>query len=354
MTTVSLRSALSGSDDRMDDGVRNGMAWSAHGSVRQWLSLQQVRWAPSSELARAVFMAGFLYDPTQDIIYTRKDAWQHAFGYCYGYDKFALAASFVIDCEPIFFRHGNKEWMIELWKGQYGLETGCEIGVYNRRDDDDGIEMQALDATIGRRDDGSGGIDTAHSRFYRCAEPDEYLRIALRLRRDGEVLFERGPERHWWLTGFKWGVLSPSDSLTVDVSIGFTDSGMRDAFVASLRQLGYANVRVSGASVQFVFDVPRTYQPRTADRALQDAVLAADGQLVQSYRALGLPNNDPNMIQGQVGTKVGGLVQPALKLGYDVFAAQLPELVEDVAEDIANRVTQFFEDVADGIEDFFN
>jgi Domain of unknown function (DUF4474) len=26
----------------------------------------------------------------------------------------------------------GKTWMIELWKGQYGLMTGCEIGVYNR------------------------------------------------------------------------------------------------------------------------------------------------------------------------------------------------------------------------------
>ena len=37
----------------------------------------------------------------------------------------------IIDCEPICFMYGGKNWMIELWKGQYGLETGGEIGVYN-------------------------------------------------------------------------------------------------------------------------------------------------------------------------------------------------------------------------------
>ena len=57
---------------------------------------------------------------------------QRYFGYAYAYDAAALAMNAIIDCEPIFFDYAGKTWMIELWKGQYGLETGCEIGVYNR------------------------------------------------------------------------------------------------------------------------------------------------------------------------------------------------------------------------------
>ena len=36
----------------------------------------------------------------------------------------------IIDCEPVRFYYGGKKWLIELWKGQYGMTTGCEIGVY--------------------------------------------------------------------------------------------------------------------------------------------------------------------------------------------------------------------------------
>ena len=89
-------------------------------------------WTPQSVLALAVDAAGFRYDPRQDIIYSKMYPLQRHFGYAYGYDAAALAMNAIIDCEPIFFDYAGKTWMIELWKGQYGLETGCEIGVYNR------------------------------------------------------------------------------------------------------------------------------------------------------------------------------------------------------------------------------
>jgi len=40
----------------------------------------------------------------------------------------------------------------------------------------------------------------------------------------------RGPELHWWLTGFKWGVMSDPSQLSVDLSIKLKDDAMRDAF----------------------------------------------------------------------------------------------------------------------------
>src|SRR5687768_9047714 len=89
-------------------------------------------WTPKSPLATAVSAAGFLYDPGQDIIYSKLDAWQQHVGFCELYDDLApVSISSVIDAEPIYFTYGGKEWMIELWKGQYGIETGAEIGVYN-------------------------------------------------------------------------------------------------------------------------------------------------------------------------------------------------------------------------------
>lgn len=334
MTTISLRRVIAAGGARMPA--------SAGGSLRRWALDLVAGWTPTSELARLVYAAGFRYDPLQDIIYSRMDAWQHDFGYCYAFDKYALATSFVIDCEPIFFHHAGKRWMIELWKGQYGLETGCEIGLYNRRDDDNGPDMQALDATIGRREDGRGGTDAEHSLFYKCAGPAEHLQMSLRLRRGDEVVLERGPEMHWWLTGFRWGELSRPESLAMDVRIAFADDALRDAFVAALHRTGYADVRVTGAAVDFVFDVPCTHQPRVDGGAMQDTVMASNGLLVQAYRALAVPRSDPNLLQGQLGARVAELTDALLGKSRDFYVASLPGILEQVAEDTAERVKDFF------------
>ena len=51
--------------------------------------------------------------------------------------------------------------------------------------------------------------------------------------RNGEKLLCRGPERHWWLTGFKWGVLSEPSELKMDVAITCLDATMTSAFVSA-------------------------------------------------------------------------------------------------------------------------
>src|SRR5262249_33991624 len=65
-------------------------------------------WTPNSLLAKAVYAAGFLYDPRQDIIYSRMDPLQRQFGYAYGYDLGALGMDAILDCEPIFFDYAGK------------------------------------------------------------------------------------------------------------------------------------------------------------------------------------------------------------------------------------------------------
>src|SRR3954447_21317050 len=119
--------------------------------------------------------------------------------------------------------------MIELWKGQYGLETGCEVGVYTRPSGSSGTGYDLLDATVGKR---PGDGVPSHNLFYDCASDADRLQLSATLSRDGTVLFTRGPEPHWWLTGFKWGVLSDPTQLSVDVAITLKDDAMRDAFLA--------------------------------------------------------------------------------------------------------------------------
>ena len=249
-------------------------------------------WIPTSLLALAVYAAGFLYDPCQDIIYSRMDPLQRLFGYAYGYDVAALGMNAILDCEPIFFDYAGKHWMIELWKGQYGLETGCEIGVYNRPIGSNSLKYAFLDATVGGR---PGDPNPSHNMFFDCANDNELLEMSSTLYKNGQKLFSRGPKKHWWLTGFKWGVYSHPDELTMDVSITCLDAAMCAALVGALQGMGY-KVNVSSTRVSFEFATPTTHQPRSDTPAIVQAVEVIDRQIVNQYNAFGFPNNDPNTI----------------------------------------------------------
>jgi len=297
-------------------------------------------WAPRSLLAQAVVAAGFWYDPGQDIIFSRIDPLQRMFGYAYGYDAAALAMDSIIDCEPIFFDYAGKHWMIELWKGQYGLETGCEIGVYNRTIGSTSFVYGILDATIGQRPNDS---DASHNLFFDCAGDSELLLMSSTLRRDGQKVFSRGPEKHWWLTGFKWGVLSDPSELTMDVSIECLDGVMRSALVGALNGMGYANVQTDGNTVKFTFDTPTTPQPRDATPALV-AVARADQELiVGAYDSLGLTSNDPNTVGDQAAAAIGRS-----------FAIYSAEFFETVIAQLANQFGKTVSDAIRTLEQGFN
>lgn len=267
------------------------------------------QWTPNSELAKLVYTAGFEYDPTQDTLYSRMDAFQRNLGYAYGYDKYATLANFNIDCEPIFFEYKGKIWMIELWKGQYVLETGCEIGIYNRDPTDQSFSYSVMDHLVGTRENDT---NPNHSLFFNCVTDDEMLTISYTLYRDGEKLLTRGPEKHWWLTGFKWGVYSDPAQLKMDITIAFNDFEMNDAVQAALNAMGYKLTSVeandNGGSITFTFDTPKSYQPRLHDPSIP-AVNTRNQSIVNLYQSQHFPNNDPNQIQA-------ALIEP-LQLGLD-------------------------------------
>lgn len=259
-------------------------------------------WIPTTPLAKAVDLAGFSYDPGQDIIFSKMNPLQRSFGYAYGYDANALLMGANIDSEPIFFDYAGKHWMIELWKGQYGLETGAEIGIYTRP-----LEVPfyvaLLDATLGKRDDDPA---PSHSLFYQCASDADMLTMSFTLLRDGEPLFTRGPEPHWWLTGFKWGVYSDPADLVLLLEIHMPDPGMLRAFTDALQVMGH-QFRVDSGTVALDFTTPVTHQPRRTS-PLRPGVETADRDIVAAYQAFGLATNDPNQVGPVVADRVEGMV----------------------------------------------
>jgi hypothetical protein len=289
-------------------------------------------WTPTSALAHGVYEAGFEYDPAQDIIFSRMDPLQRSFGYAYGYDLAALGMSADLDCEPIFFDYAGKHWMIELWKGQYGLETGCEVGVYTRPIGSTNPGYALADATIGQR---PGDSTPSHNLFYDCAANADRLELSATLHRDGQVLFTRGPETHWWLTGFKWGVLSDPSQLTVDVAIKLKDIQMRDAFLAGIAGRPYTNLQVNGTTVSFTFDqtfaVPQPPKPAP----ILSAIHADNQAVVDTYNSFNFPNNDPNDVQAEFLSVVGlGLLRLV-----DYYGRAASQLAIELGKDISTVVT---------------
>lgn len=184
------------------------------------------------------------YDEEQNIFYYNADSWQRRCGYCSLYDEAAITLGMIIECEPICFEYGGKMWLIEFWKGQYGIAAGAEIGIYTPAE---------LEICI------NGFYKCT---FYNCAADEDQLEMSCILKKRGKELFKR-ESRQWWLTGFKPGEFSDPSELTLSLSITLKDNIMCSAFMEGLKRAGYLEeeiVRI-GNTASFEFNKPRSPQP---------------------------------------------------------------------------------------------
>lgn len=208
--------------------------------------------------------SGFSYDPKQDIFYSIKKPWQKKFGYCRLYEEIAPLMNCIFECEPICFEYEGKKWLIEFWKGQYGMTTGCEIGVYTKDSD-------------------------SHSMIYKAVGPEDNLLMSATLVKNGDVLFER-EDRHWWLTGFVLGEYSEPEELTMHACIRLKTQDMCKAFVRELERIGYQDHRIlyDGKTVCFVFSKPYSGQPKTHSGIVRAWVMKANKTYCDLYQASGI------------------------------------------------------------------
>jgi hypothetical protein len=148
----------------------------------------------------------------------------------------------IYDCEPIRFEYGGKRWLIELWKGQYGMTTGCEIGIYTTKE---------------------GAFKPVDEILYDCASDEDILPMAFIVKKNNRVLFKRSAV-HWWLTGFILGEFSEPYELSMDIAITFKDKAMLNSFAKALVELGYidSEIKVLENAILFSFVKPHSPQPR--------------------------------------------------------------------------------------------
>lgn len=182
--------------------------------------------------------AGFAYNSEKDIFYSTKNAWQKHFGYTHMYDVLAPIFRMIVDTEPIRFFYNNKNWLISLWKGQYGIVTGAEIGIYCTN------QKKVNKKTV-----------------YLPANDSEMLNMYLILYKNGKVI-TKIKAKHWWLAIFKLGMFSNPKDLSMDINITFHNQQMLTAFLEAFKKIGYKSkdFKIIDNTFCFKYVKPRTHK----------------------------------------------------------------------------------------------
>lgn len=192
---------------------------------------------------------GFTYDLCTDLFISGIDAWQKNFGYCRFYDETAPSMNMIFDCEPIYFDYANRTWLIEFWKGQYGINTGAEVGIYYA---DSVLEEKERETTL-----------------FSSVSETELLPISYELTDKNNQTIFRYAKPHWWLACFRMGTFSWPKDLRLRISISFPNDEMKNSYVKALLNTGYTagEIYVRRQTVSVYFTVPTTPQPKRRIRS---------------------------------------------------------------------------------------
>ncbi len=172
-------------------------------------------------------IASYKYDPNGNYYYTDdKNAWQSNFGFNEGYDSMAPVTMMYYDTVRTKFVYDNKEWLIQLWKGQYGYAfVGGEVGVYTRK---------------------TGSVGT----HFNCAKKEDWLKMEMCFMwdeyQDGNYrpVFNRPYTDYWWCTGFVVGFDGGvnRNQFRLVTRITFKDVEMANAFCEAFEKNGFKRV----------------------------------------------------------------------------------------------------------------
>lgn len=189
---------------------------------------------------------GYHYLPYQDIFFSTFDAWQREFGYTRSFDCVAPYFNMVFDSEPVYFDYDNRTWLIEFWKGQYGINSGAEIGIY------------CADRIIPPQQ--------RSKELFHTITNEEIPIFSMTLNRYKDQNLQNIASitmPHWWLAAFRIGCFSQPNILFADFCICFPNCNMMWAFVNALLQLGYErrSLQICGSRICFSYGVSATPAP---------------------------------------------------------------------------------------------
>ncbi len=163
---------------------------------------------------KGLLWLGFDLDTKQDVWYSAMYAWQRGWGFGQTYDNLAPYVRMYYRTLRFTFDYNGKNWLIQCWKGRYGITTGAEIGVYNK--------------------------EAGSSRsIYSTVTDDERLELGMVVHDKTKLLFERPVQTHWWMTGFLLNYYTDHNYINVKYTLRFPDTEMLNAFTKSVDLSGY-------------------------------------------------------------------------------------------------------------------
>lgn len=176
---------------------------------------------------------GFNFNLHESLVYATIDSWMREFGFCVFYDIAANSMPLLWHyiTRRFTFEYNGLEWMIQIWKGNYLITNGAEVGVYNR-------------------EPGSFGT------FYNCATDDQLMEMTLQVYHGEDLLVNQDPQMHWWINGFQMSRRRYiPDSLTMKFSIVMPDEEMLKAFCESIdnHYLHDVSYEVDGLKINVVW-----------------------------------------------------------------------------------------------------
>ncbi len=186
---------------------------------------------------------GYHYVPCQDIFLSTLDAWQREFGYTQKFDCLAPLFNMVFDSEPVYFDYDGRTWLIEFWKGQYGINTGAEMGIYCA--------------------DGIVPSENRKNEYFHTI-PDDQLPLFFmnlyRTDREDTRTVVNVSMTHWWLAAFRMGCFSQPGNLCANFCIDFADRNMMRAFANALTAQGYdaCSLQIRDSCICFSYQIPLT------------------------------------------------------------------------------------------------
>ena len=176
-----------------------------------------------------ILKLGFDVDIYDLVLYATVNCWQRKFGFSVLYDAFSHSSPlFNYTTRRFIFDYAGKEWLIQIWKGNYAMITnGAELGVYNRPQGKIGL-------------------------FYGSASDDEMMPMSIELLHGDEVLFSRPVTLHWWSNCFKFTkTLYLPQTLTMNFTLTFPDAEMLAAFTDAVENEGFGDVDYSVDGLTF-------------------------------------------------------------------------------------------------------
>lgn len=265
--------------------------------------------------------AGFSYNSEKDIFYSTKNAWQKNFGYSHMYDVGAPVFQMILDTEPIKFYYNNKNWLITFWKGQYGITTGAEIGVYctNRQ-------------IVNKKT------------IYFPVKEDEMLDMGFVLYNKKGEQITKVRAKHWWLTSFKLGMFSKPKNLTMDIMITFPNQDMLNAFINAFKKKKYTSKHFKVINNTFYFRYKKTHTHKVWTRfflsdVIRQRINRRNVKLYNKYLADVVDTNGKNDYKNKKQIYLNDLLPSFIKTNDDIDPNSI-----DISKKIDNQEEQINEE----------